>query len=320
MSVNSITTGGSLNNRRISKPIMLFLICAACVTVYFIVTHFFSTKNLTDSASSGATNSRAIEPRPAQTATASSKGARQSALSVPIGGFSQLTYQPGKQHAVRQLTGVVVDRQNKASAWWIHPKTDEEARWMDTYGYPTAAEEVRLRAASLDELKALADAGDMNAQAHWVGRSFVTAFEKGDLKSRNHYQGQVEALLANGGPYQATTFIEFYGRLLSAYSALPEEQRTGKWVQNVQDLAPAFKNAEARLSLFGDDAGLIVRLDVFKQAGGYFQGFMDYSIDGLVSSLSANARRRAEKGEPPLVIVPRPKQPPGDSAFYLERH
>jgi hypothetical protein len=299
---------------------MLLLFCVACVIAYFAIAHFFSTKSLTDGVSNGATNVQAIEPRPAQTATASSKGAGQKALSAPIGGFSQLTYQPGKQHAVRQLTGVIVDRNNKTSAWWIHPKTDEEARWMDTYGYPTAAEEVRLRAASLDELKALADAGDMNAQAHWVGRSFVSAFETGDIKSRNLYQGRVEALLANGGPYQATTFIDFYGQLLSAYSALPEEQRTGKWVQNVQDLAPAFKNAEARLSMFGDDAGLAVRYDVFKQAGGYFQGFMDYSIDGLVSSLSANARRRAEKGEPPLVIVPRPKPPPGDSTFYLERH
>jgi hypothetical protein len=321
MSTNSITTGGNLNRSRISKPIMLLLFCVACVIVYFAIAHFFSTKSLTDVVSSGATNAQAIEPRLAQTSTASSKSAKgQKALSVPIGGFSQLTYQPGKQHAVRQLTGVVVDRQNKTSAWWIHPKTDEEARWMDTYGYPTAAEEVRLRAASLGELKALADAGDMNAQAHWVGRSFVSAFEKGDIKSRNLYQGEVEALLANGGPYQATTFIDFYGQLLSAYSALPEEQRTGKWVQNVQDLGPLFKLAETQLKMLGDDVGLAVRSDVFAQAGGFFQNTMiNLSADSFAMVLATNARRRAEKGEPPLTIVPRPKQPPGESTFYLER-
>jgi hypothetical protein len=221
---------------------------------------------------------------------------------------------------VRQLKGTVVDRQNKASAWWIHPKTDEEARWMDTYGYPTAKEEERLRSASLDELKALADAGDLNAKAHWVGRSFVSEFERGDFKIRNNFTGRVEYLLTDGGPYQATTFMQYYGELLSAYSSLPQEQRTGKWVQNVQDLAPLFKLAEIQLKMLGDDVGLTVRGDVFAQAGGYFQNYMQFPADGLASVLVVGATRRAEKGEPPLVIVPRPKQPPGDSTFYLERH
>jgi hypothetical protein len=317
MSTNTINTGGNLSNRRISTPILLIVLAVACLAVYFAIRQFLPAGSTSDSTPSGG-----IKPTPAvnQPSVVQLQGAaNQRALAVPIGSFAQRTYQPGKPHAVRQLTASV-DKQNKSSAWWIHPKTEEEARWMDTYGYPTASEEARLRAASMAELQALADAGDMNAKAHWVGRSFVAAFEKGDLKSRNLYTGQVESLLNDGGPYQATTFMQYYAQLSSAYLALPEDQRAGKWAQNLQDLGPSFKFAETQLRMVGDEVGLAIRADVVKQAGPYFQASMEYSVDGLAAGLAAGARRRAERGEPPLAIVPRPKQPPGDSSFYLERY
>jgi hypothetical protein len=318
MSANIIAKGSILSNRRVSTPILLIVLAVACLAVYFAARQFFPSVGTVDSASSGglkatpAVNQNGVvQPQSA---------AHQRALATPVGSFAQRTYQPGKPHAVRQLTASV-DRQNKSSAWWIHPKTEEEARWMDTYGYPTASEEERLRSASLADLKALADAGDLNAKAHFLGRSFVTDFEKGDVKSRNLYTGQVEYLLTDGGPYQATTFIQYYGQLLSAYAALPEEQRTGKWAQNVQDLGTSFKFAELQLKMLGDEVGMGVRTDVFAQAGGYFQASMiNLPGDSLATSIAVNARRRAERGEPPLVIVPRPKQPPGDSSFYLERY
>ncbi len=320
MSAKIVIDGGVLSNRKLSLAFKLLSLCVVCAAIYLAVLQIFSSNKTTvfNAARDGQTTPKIVSPVQAGANSPQAAPTPQD-LAGQTGSYVRRTYQPGKQHPTRQLSAKV-DPQNKLSAWWIHPKTEDEARWMDIYGYPTAADEGQLRVASLEELKALMDSGDMNAKAHWVGKSLVSDFEKGDFKARNPFTGRLESLLDEAGPYQATTFMQYYSQLLSAYRALPESERNGRNSQYVQDLGPLFKSAEARLRMVGDDIGLTISADVNKQAGMYFQGSMEYSLDGLAAGLAAGAKRRAERGEPPFAISTRPKQPPGDSSFYLERY
>ncbi len=303
--------------------LMIFLVCAWLIK-YFI---------FTDNNQGGTLDSAASRAQPTSSRVSSSSDNTTSA-SMPssVSNIAQTsnvnsTYRPGQTRALRQYLGVI-DRNNTASDWWLYAKSEAEAQWMDTYGYPTPAEEAKLNAATLEELKKMKDAGDMNARAHWVSRRFSAAFESTDPIERSNMRGQIEGLLTEGGPYQATKILQAYGKLLADYSAIPTSQRTEDQANFIMEHGMNFKAAEVSASIFSDDAAKSMRDNIIKTFGGNrFSQILSgtdknghYPAEAVASQLSYGSTIRAYKRLPPLVILPRPKVPEGATPYYLERY
>ncbi len=239
---------------------------------------------------------------------------------------ADITYRPGEARAFRQYTGPI-DKKSTTSYWWLYAQTEEEAKWLDYYGYPTPAEEAKLRASTEIELKLLADAGDLNAQAHYLSRlmsqavfseNFREMMALGGLSNRLYF-GE---LYASGSSYQATTFMQAYANVLANYNAIPPAQQTEQQRKLIAEWAVTFNESQIQTQVFADGDAEKLAKEIVEKAPGFVRQAMTSSLSSMDtgSVLSYAARHREELGLPPLTSKPRPKAPEGDSPIYLERY
>ncbi len=239
---------------------------------------------------------------------------------------ADITYRPGEARAFRQYTGPI-DKKSTTSYWWLYAQTEEEAKWLDYYGYPTPAEEAKLRASTEIELKLLADAGDLNAQAHYLSRlmsqavfseNFREMMALGGLSNRLYF-GE---LYASGSSYQATTFMQAYANVLANFNAVPPARQTEQQRKLIAEWAVTFNESQIQTQVFADGDAEKLAKEIVEKAPGFVRQAMTSSLSSMDtgSVLSYAARHREELGLPPLTIKPRPKAPEGDSPIYLERY
>ncbi len=230
------------------------------------------------------------------------------------------TYRPGQTRAIQQYMGTI-DSKSITSDWWLYARSENEALWMDFYGYPTPTEEARLRTMSEANLKLLADAGDMNAKAHYWSRAMIAAFEKNDLQGLNIASGTIGEILLRGAAYQAMTVMQGYGKLLVEYKGLPESERTEERIKMLKQFGVLYNLAQIQGEMYGDLTVRTMEQQIRDIAPGIPGQTMAMTIPGVqISYFVANsARRREEMGLPPLMIKVRPDAPEGGAPIYLER-
>ena len=230
------------------------------------------------------------------------------------------TYRPGQTRAIQQYIGTI-DSKSITSDWWLYARSEDEALWMDFYGYPTPTEEARLRAMSEANLKLLADAGDMNAKAHYWSRAMIAAFDKNDLQGLNIASGQIGEILLRGAAYQAMTVMQGYGKLLVEYKGLPESERTEERIKMLKQFGVLYNLAQIQGEIYGDLTVRTMEQQISNIAPGITGQTMTMTIPGVqIGYFVANsARQREQMGLPPLMIKVRPEAPEGGAPIYLER-
>jgi hypothetical protein len=230
-----------------------------------------------------------------------------------------LTYRPAQPRAVQQYQGPVGDL-GRPPYWWLYARSDQEVVWLNQYGFPTPAEEVRLRASSDAELASLAAQGDKNAKAHIVARSIKTSVEKQDtVNAESVVRHQINNLLAHGGPYQATTVLDAVCTTLANYARLPEKEQTEERRQILSHYSELVPTIMFVGEAYGDYTLLSMYNSIPALAARRALGFDDkpkISAGSLASLISSNARDRVELGEPPLVITTRPMPPLGSESRF----
>ena len=244
------------------------------------------------------------------------------------GALQDTTYRPQSPRAYRQFLGAVdrngdVDR--RVPGWWLYAKSEAEASWLDTYGFPTPAEEGRLSKSTDVELAALVANGDLNAKAHQATRFAKSVFADGNVGQAGIALALLNRTLSEGGsPYQAFTVYGAYADLMQAYHYLPENQRTAEQRTILDKYDATAQLAFAYGTAFGDETLLAL-----------FNGSASRDIAGLgktkelsgmqvANALASFARRRSEQGLPPIAIIPRPPAPQtmgqNAGAIILERY
>jgi len=231
---------------------------------------------------------------------------------------SRLTYRPAQARAVQQYTGPV-DALGRPLYWWLYARSDQEVAWLNQYGYPSPAEEAQLRRSTEAELQSLAAQGDKNAKAHLAARSVKAAFDKQESARASTVQADVRALLVDGGPYQAATVLQAVGETYSAFAKVPEKDRTEDQRKIVNQYADLLPQALFIGEVYGDYS-----------MNGIYNGYpaivarRTLGIDdkrqpdagSLASLISANARDRADRGDPPLTISARPRPAYGQETRF----
>lgn len=224
-----------------------------------------------------------------------------------------ITYRPSQPRAVRMYAGHL-DANDRKSNWYLYARSEQEIKWLDFYGFPTPAEDERLKKSTDDELKALVDAGDLNAKAHQATRMAKAFFEKKDVYNASTAQGAMGYLLMEGGPYQAITVLNAYGDMLTAFAYLPVDQRTEQQRKILDIYAICADDAFASGKLYGDYA-IRVAFNNISPTG--MKSELGLKLDFLSASSFANgvataSGERIAKGLPPITIMPRPEPPGGN--------
>lgn len=222
---------------------------------------------------------------------------------------ARITFRPSQTRAVQHYVGSV-DELGRPPYWWLYARSDQEVLWLNQYGFPTPTEEAQLRLSTGAELLNLAALGDKNAKAHIAARRLKAVFEKQDNARALTVQADVRALLADGGPYQATTVLNAVGDALSAYAQLTDKEKTGQQRKILNQYSDLLSQARFIGELYGDYtfngvynsyAAIVARstlgIDDKRQP----------DASSLASLLAANSRDRQERGDLPLIITTRPR-------------
>lgn len=295
----------------------LILTCLIALTALVIGGYIFlTTGSNTNSPWRSKTNFDSAAA--AMQASIPAKGIVTNAFSVR----NDVTYRPGQARLVKQYTGPI-DKKSTTSYWWLYAQSDEEAKWLDFYGYPTPSEEARLRSSTDAELKSLADAGDLNAKTHQFTRAMATALKTNDERIITFALGaEVGNILSMGAGYQATTIMQGYAKMLSEYGAIPEAERTKEQHNIILKLAPIYNAAQIQAEMFGDEPAETLSKRIYAESIGFMNQAMVSSVMGtqVAIAMGNSARDRESAGIPPLVIKARPLAPQGDNPIYLERN
>jgi hypothetical protein len=223
-----------------------------------------------------------------------------------------ITYRPGQPRAVGIYAGHL-DANDRKSNWYLYARSEQELKWLDFYGFPTPAEDARLKKSTDDELKALVEAGDLNAKAHQAVRMAKAFFEKNDVSKAPTAQGAMGYLLMEGGPYQAITVLNAYGDMLTEFAYLPADQRTEQQRKILDIYAICADDAFASGKLYGDFA----MRATYNTIPMGIKGELGLKTDSLSAASFANgvataSGERIAKGLPPITIMPRPEPPGGN--------
>lgn len=223
---------------------------------------------------------------------------------------------------LRPATGKI--EKDRFSYWWLYAQSEEEARWLDFYGYPTPAEEAQLRAMSDADLKAMADIGNLNAKTHVVARKFTKALVEGNIiDADNIIRGfDSTAVYAAGGGYQGMTMMQAYAKALDAYYAIPELEKTAAQRKFIEDGLTQFNDARAYAVMFDDYEAEALGQLIGESSGYLHQRMIDMDKGRIVISFlrSLPRYRQNELGLPPLVIQPRPRTANANAAVYYDRY
>lgn len=93
--------------------------------------------------------------------------------------------------------------------FWMLAYSEQDVAWLARFGYPTLEEESKLSQATIEQLSALAEAGNLNAKIHLGLRNAHLSLISGDSKSLTLAAVMVCQSLIEGGPYQAAKTADF---------------------------------------------------------------------------------------------------------------
>ncbi len=237
---------------------------------------------------------------------------------LPVGSSSvsprfvaNTTYRPGTTRPVKVTAGDMYSEENLKgkTRWWLLAHNNEEAKWLDYYGYPTVAEEERLDSASDADLDALIANGDRNAKAHQVIRAAKRALVSPQTARDSIVAANtMESLLATDGPYQAYTIARGFGEMLKMYQDLPTEQRTEDIRKTLRTYDLCSQMAFALGKAYGDSTYDFTYKTMRFMSDDVENGIRIREISALqvMPALAAGASYRASAGLPPLTILSRP--------------
>jgi hypothetical protein len=223
-----------------------------------------------------------------------------------------ITYRPGQPRAVGIYAGQL-DANDRKSNWYLYARSEQELKWLDFYGFPTPAEDARLKKSTDDELKALVEAGDLNAKAHQAARMAKAFFEKKDVYNAPTAQGAMGYLLMEGGPYQAITVLNAYGDMLTEFAYLPADQRTEQQRKILDIYAMCASHALASGKIYGDYA-ISATYNTIPMGikGELGLSTQETSAASFANGVATASGERIAKGLPPITIMPRPEPPGGN--------
>ena len=298
-----------------SKPVWITtLVCIGLVAMYFLV---WSDHKISRREQEPAQVTSAVKLNAANSATASM---RSPIAGVPGG----TTYLPGLARSVKASAGNLYSDENiKGKRWWLYATSEDDAKWLDRYGYPTPAEEERLEKASDIELAALVASGDLNAKAIQAVREAKKAFLTGTFEQIRVKAYILQRIVVDGGPYQALATMRGFGEILQLYSDIPEEQQTDAQRKALQELDIPQQIARGFLAAYGDQNSVNVSYNTMRFPAQRVDSRLkapDLSAMSVMISFAASARRREEQNQPPLTIVPRPEMSIGQSTMIYERY
>jgi len=154
----------------------------------------------------------------------------------------------------RQLTLTKSELESNPKFWMLAYSAQDMA-WLDRFGYPTLAEEAQLEKASAEDLRAMAEAGDLRARVHLGLRFAESAMKNGDPKTFETARLEISQALITGGPYEAAKTATFFVDLANNRKLLGELGPTQlKGLQN--DLLQYYEMARGLSAAYGDFAAV----------------------------------------------------------------
>lgn len=310
----AMKTPFSLNN--ILKILVIALLSIPLIFFALTVAMFFLNKsshiNLADSAyvpasSANLIDSPLVPPTPLKVETVSS------AASPAASGVVQSTYLPGVRRPVRTYNGPLDANglvPTTIPGWWLYAYSAEEAAWLDKHGYPTPAEDQRLRSSSQQELKQLMELGDKNARAWLAAKAMKNDFSGMSEKNTGFYVGMDIGDLELGNPYQSIVIAKTYMDLRTSYYEKLPDRRTEQETKTLGSLSTTAEYAWHIANVQGDTT-----MDAMSMASkwGQFGLIRDGGDTGptlraesIVSTIFSMQRRRPQAGMPLLDFEKRP--------------
>jgi hypothetical protein len=137
--------------------------------------------------------------------------------------------------------------------YWMLAYSESDRAWLDRHGYPSLEEEEMLSKASMENLKALADSGNLNAGIHLGLRHSKNAMRSGDAAEFRAARRELDRALIEGGPYQSAKTVAFFAELANDRNSYGElSPATLKEMQT--HLIPYHQIARGMVALYGDSA------------------------------------------------------------------
>jgi hypothetical protein len=152
----------------------------------------------------------------------------------------------------RQITMTKAELQTSPK-YWMLAYSESDMAWLDRHGYPSLEEEEKLSKTSIENLKALADSGDLNARIHLGLRHSKNAMTSGDAAEFRAARRELDRALVEGGPYQSAKTLAFFAELANDRRSYGELNAT-TLKEMEANLLPFHEIARGLSSLFGDTA------------------------------------------------------------------
>jgi hypothetical protein len=195
--------------------------------------------------------------------------------------------------------------------FWMLAYSEADKAWLEQYGYPTLEQEEKLSAASLQELRDLTAAGNLNARVNLGVRHAQAAMEKGDEKSFLLAMASLGGSIVEGGPYQAAKTMAFFSELSknrASFGELDSEKLKGLQEKLLQtyDLARGISRAHGDFMAYqlgrdyNDDVRTRFNLAPIQK---------EYTFESAMDIMAKLNNTRQARGIPPYTFTLRPERP-----------
>jgi hypothetical protein len=194
--------------------------------------------------------------------------------------------------------------------YWMLAYSESDMAWLDRHGYPSLEEEEKLSKASIEQLKALAAGGDLNAGIHLGLRHSKSALMSGDAAEFRAARRELSRALIEGGPYQSAKTVAFFAELANDRRSYGDLSATTLKELETQ-LIPYHQIARGMVSLYGDTAaervGNGASRDLERVFGLPAQNQMSFEMAmRMFSNINAT---RMQSGLPAFPLEQRPSSP-----------
>jgi hypothetical protein len=314
----------------LTSPMKLLLLVAGVMLIgYLVFNHFNNFRlNFNNQSAEIVSEAQTSTHTPQMSrATQNGQSAQLKATTevINLSSAMNITYKPSTARWRRQVAGNMSDMayDSNTSNFWLYAQSEKDARWLDQYGYPTPDEHARLTKAGDAELENLTQNGDLNAKIHLAARAAKKAYSTlDDNDAIEAHKALVETLRA-GGPYQAVMVAKSFKEMTREFQRLPTAEQTQERRAVIQRFSDVQDEALIITSLYGDDLGRAAQAPMSSEAKSKFLGLKvkpDISGDAALSIVTGSMRWRDYNGLPPLVIVPRPREPETAEKVVIERY
>jgi hypothetical protein len=202
--------------------------------------------------------------------------------------------------------------------FWMFAYSESDKVWLEQHGYPTMDQEARLGQAGTESLRALADAGDLNASVHVGVRYAQAAIDGSGSNAFPLAKSYLTRAVVEGGPYQSAKTVAFFAELAKNKQALGALD-TARLKGLQDDLLPVYELARGVSEAYGDapavrafnsqrDIGLIFGLPATAPV----------PFDYAMRRLSLMNRDRERRGLPPYNFIQRPSPPGSTDILSIE--